>query len=55
MLDVTTADWELTIEIRPQTRLFAVRMLRADQPIPGRVRRLASNPKKLVTEHAPWK
>jgi MtaA/CmuA family methyltransferase len=47
MIDVKTADRELTTYIRPQTFPVAIRMLRADEPIPDKARRPARDFKKL--------
>src|SRR5216683_2614154 len=47
MIDVKTADRELQTYLRPQTFPVAIRMLRADEPIPERARRPARDFKKL--------
>src|SRR6266851_4143169 len=47
MIDVKTADRELQTYLRPQTFPVAIRMLRADEPIPERARRPARDWKKL--------
>jgi MtaA/CmuA family methyltransferase len=47
MIDVKTADRELTFYVRPQTFPVAIRMLRPDEPIPDRARRPARDFKKL--------
>ena len=47
MIDVKTADRELTYYIRPQTFPVAVRMLRQGEAIPERARRPARDFKKL--------
>jgi uncharacterized protein (DUF169 family) len=47
MIDVKTADRELTYYLRPQTFPVAVRMLRPGEPIPERARRPARDFKKL--------
>ena len=47
MIDVKTADRELTYYIRPQTFPVAIRMLRPGEPIPDRARRPARDFKKL--------
>ncbi len=47
MIDVKTADRELTYYVRPQTFPVAVRMLRPGEPIPERARRPARDFKKL--------
>ena len=47
MLDVKTADRELTTYLRPQTFPVAIRMLKADEPIPERARRPGRDWKKL--------
>jgi MtaA/CmuA family methyltransferase len=47
MIDVKTADRELTLYVRPQTFPVAIRMLRRDEPIPERARRPARDFKKL--------
>ena len=55
MLDAQTADRELTTYIRPHTFPVAIRMLKADEPIPERARRPARDWKKLVMEATTWK
>src|SRR5438552_12455671 len=47
MIDVKTADRELQTYLRPQTFPVAIRMLRADEPIPERAKRPARDFKKL--------
>jgi MtaA/CmuA family methyltransferase len=47
VIDVKTADRELTYYVRPQTFPLAVRMLRPGEPIPERARRPARDFKKL--------
>lgn len=47
MIDVKTADRELTYYVRPQTFPVAIRMLRPDEPVPDRARRPARDFKKL--------
>jgi MtaA/CmuA family methyltransferase len=47
MMDVKTADRELSSHIRPQTFPLAVRMLRPGEPIPDKARRPARDFKKL--------
>ena len=47
MVDVKTADRELSTYIRPQTFPVAIRMLRSGEPIPERARRPARDFKKL--------
>ena len=47
MIDAKTAERELQTYLRPQTFPVAIRMLRADEPIPERARRPAREFKKL--------
>src|SRR5262245_55136575 len=47
MIDVATADRELTYHVRPQTFPVAIRMLRPGEQIPERARRPARDFKKL--------
>jgi MtaA/CmuA family methyltransferase len=47
MIDVRTADRELTLYVRPQTFPVAIRMLRPGEAIPERARRPARDFKKL--------
>jgi MtaA/CmuA family methyltransferase len=47
MIDVTTADRELQVYIRPQTFPVAIRMLRPGEAIPDKARRPARDFKKL--------
>jgi uncharacterized protein (DUF169 family)/uroporphyrinogen-III decarboxylase len=47
MIDAKTADREIQFHVRPQTFPVAVRMLRADEEIPDRVRRPGRDFKKL--------
>ncbi len=47
MIDVKTADKELAFYIRPQTFPVAIRMLKADEPIPEKAKRPSRDFKKL--------